>query len=433
MIIEYNGKSIAFGMQWKSRLSEGDVHRDARAAKSRYFWYADKAVYFGVLPELDAKRKLKLPLYSAAVALLHRFPDVPNLVMVLAIPKGDPVCPEGGFIVCGIHQSRPRSGYDVVLQTEVQVSELLKNFQHLCGTASFKLYGNVRLGGIEAATMDDVHKGAEQAAILRKTKSAMVNSMAFAAVGTVVISAAVYGYHTYSTYKKAEAHRLALASQKNSQQLYNEELAARRHDAIVLARDVHGMLAPLREMSFSIGGWALSKGTCTVQAEKIMACSFEYMRRPDSKGTYETFVAAAKGFDGVEFSGDTIKASKNFKSLPFAEQGKAIDAAKTQRDDVIEFGSNLQRLSQFGRSKRDEFQNFAIPPGAAAAELTTPPITVAAWEFTTPFRNMKHLATFPGYATVSQLVVTYTDKPAYEASQSLAMVTVTGKVFSKPN
>lgn len=434
MIIEHNGKRLAFGMNWKSRLSEGDVHGDARTAKSKYFWYADKAVYFGVLPEGEVKKKQKSPLYAGAVALLHRYPDVPNLVMVLAVPRGDTSYPEGGYIVCGIHQSRPRSGYDRVVQTEVEVSEMLKAFKILCGTPGFELYGDVKISGISPASMEDVQKGADQAALMRKTKSAIVNPLAFAAVGIVVIGAAGYGYNAYHKFKIAEAQRIAMAAKKNSQQMYDEELVARRLDGAVLAQGVTSALSPLREMAFSLGGWPLSKATCNLPAQRQMACTFDYVRPDGSKATYETFLAAARQqFDNVEFAGATIKASKVFKSMPFTDQGKAIDAAKTQRDEVIEFGSTLQRLERFGKQKRADFLPFAVPPGASAGELTSPPITAAAWEFTTPFRNMKELATFPGYATISEVAVTYTDKPAYTPDSSLAMVTVTGKIFSKPN
>jgi hypothetical protein len=425
MIFDVNGKRIAFGMQWKSRLSEGDVHRDARAAKSRYFWHADKSFYFGVLAEADSKQKLRAPLFSGAIALLHRFPDVPNLMLVLEIPAG-------GFIVCGIHQGRPRQGSDTIVQTQVEVSEKLQEFKLLCGIQSFKLFGDVHIGGIEPATMDDVFAGADHAAQLRKTKSALVNPLAFLAFGAVVAGAGGYAWHTYSAYKHAEVQRKAMALQKNSQQLYTEELATRRHDAVILAKDVQGALTPLREMGYSMGGWTLRKATCNMTPDKKMACVFEYARRPASKATFETFNAVAKEFDNLEFAGEAIKATKYIKSLKFVEQGKAIDAAKTQREAVIQFGSVLQRIDNLGKAKRDEFKPFALPPGANAAELTSPPVTVASWEFASPFRNIERIAAFPEYATISQLVVIYADKPIYKLDQSIVMVSVLGRVFSKP-
>ena len=165
-----------------------------------------------------------------------------------------------------------------------------------------------------------------------------------------------------------------------------------------------------------------------------MACTFDYTRRPQTKATYETFLAAAvKDFDSVEFVGETINATKVFTGLAFTDQGKAIDAGKGQREETIEFGTDLQLIEHLGKTKRDQFQPFAVPPTANVAELTAPPVMVAGWEFMGPFRNLKHFASFPQYATISQLSVTYTDKPSYEQAQSLAMVTVSGKIFSKPN
>lgn len=434
MIIEHDGKRIAFGMNWKSRLNEGDLHGDARVAKSKYFWYADKAVFFGTLTEEQDKKKQKSPIYAGAVALLQRYPDVPNFVMVLAVPEDDTNYPDGGYIVSGIQQSRPRSGFDKIVKTEVEVSELLKAFSVICGGQGFKLYGDVKITGINAASMDDVHKGADQTALMRKTKSALVNPIAFGAVAGVLIVAVSVGYNEYRKYKKVQAQQIAMAAQKNSQQLYDEELVARRLDGAVLAKNVGTLLAPLREMTYSLGGWPLSIAACQLSAQRAMVCAFDYTRPEGSKATYETFMAAAgKQFDNVEFANGAIKAAKTFKSTPFTEQGKAIDAAKTQRDEVIQFGSTLQRLDRHGKHKREEFQPFAIPPGASAGELTSPPITVASWEMTTPFRNMKQLAAFPDYATVTQVEVAYTGRPAYELDSSLAMVKVTGKIFSKPN
>jgi hypothetical protein len=433
MITIVNGKRIAFGLQWKSSLSEGDLHREARAAKARFFWNAEKAVYYGLMSEADSKLKPKGPIYSGAIALLHRFPDVPNFVMVLVVPEGSPELPKGGFIVCGIHHSRPRADFDTVVETQDEVTSLLKKFQHLCQSESFTLYGNARIGGIEAASMEDVLKGIDPTAAMRKTKSAVVNPLVFVGAAAVIIGATSYGYKAYSDHKKAEAQRLAAASQKNSQQLYDEEIAARRKDGVILARDVPAALSEVRSMDFTIRGWALEKVTCNFPPEKQMVCMVEYKLRQGSKGTYETFVAAAPGLENLEFVGEKIKGTKVIKTAPFVDLGKAIDSARPQRDEVIEFASGLQRIRHLGEPKLMQFEPFGVPPGASVGELTTPPLTSASWTFGGPARNAKHLVTFPEYAIVSQFVMTFNDQPRYEAKQSIAMLTVQGKIYSKPN
>lgn len=432
MIIEHNGKKLAFGLNWRSRVSEGDVHGDARAAKSKYFWYADNAVYFGTLPEGENKKGLRSPLYAGAVALLHRYPDVPNLAMVLQIPESNPDYPDGAYIVCCVHQSRPHSGYDKVIASKEEVTETLIAFKTLCGSSGFEFYGDVQLSGITAATFDDLHSGADQTALMRKTKSAIINPLVACLSLAIVISAGAFGYNAYSNFKKAEAQRIALATQKNAQQRYDEELAARRLDATVLAKDMDKVLKPLRQMAFSLGGWPLRKSTCNLTSDRNMVCLFEYVRPERSKATYETFLAAAATqFDNVEFAGRVIKASKTHKAIPFTDLGTVIDAAKPQRGEIIEFVSILQRLERQGKHKRDEFEPIALPPGVTTGELTSPPVTAANWEFVSPLRNMKELTAFPGYATISQLTVTHTDQPAYEHDLSLVMVTATGKIFSK--
>ena len=426
MIIDVNGKRIVFEMLWHPRLSEGDVHRDARAAKSPFLWHADKAFYYGVLNENDSKEKLKAPLYAGAVALMHRWQDVSNLVLVLEAP-------EVGFIVCAIHQGRPKSGMDRILATQVEVAEVLADFKSVCGSQGFKLYGDIKLPGMDLVTMEDIVASLDSSSQLRRVKSALINPLAFIATGTVVILGAAYAYHTYEHYRAVEAQKKAMAAQKNSQQLYNEELAARRADTTINASALSEMVNPIRELTLSIGGWNLQKVTCNVPAQKQIVCTFDYSRGNATSATYSSFVNTAKDFDTIEFAGENINATKILKSFPFIEQGKAIDAAKSQRDETIEFGSKLQRLSSMGKSKVEPHTPYGVPPAANVAELTTPPIGSAKWEFAGPLRSAKEFRDTPEYATISKIVVNFSDKPAYEVGHSMAMMTVSGNIFSKPN
>lgn len=427
MIFDVSGKRIVFGMLWETRLSDGDVHAKARAAKSPYVWAQEKAFFYGVLNDSDRKEKLRKPLYSGAIVLQHHFPDVANVMLVLEIPGG-------GYIACGLHQGRPRNGCDVVAKDRAELDLLLSEFKKLCGIASFKIYGDVHIGGIEPETMENIVNSIDPSAQLRRVKSALVNPLAFAAGGTVIVLAASYGMHWYSEYRHAEAQRLAMAAQKSSQSIYNEELSARRMDAVLHARSIGEMLAPIRGLARSIGGWPFGKATCNVTVEKQVVCSYEYTRSEESHATNKTFVdAAGKAFDSIEMAGNTITAVKAYKAVPFIEQGKAIDAARTRREETIEFGSSLQRLSTLGKPKLDDHLPFALPPTAIAGELTSPPVGAAKWEFSGPVRSLKGLKDFPDYATISHVVVTFTDKPSYDLKQSMGMATVSGMIFSKPN
>jgi hypothetical protein len=427
MIFDVSGKRMVFGMEWGALLSEADVHSLAREAKSPYVWTQDKAFYYGVLNATDRQEKLRTPMYSGAIVLHHRYHEVPNLMLALEVP-------DGTFIACGIHQSRPRSGFDMIVPDQAALEALIKKFKELCKGDSFKLIGDAKIPGIERVTMADIVEGVDSTAQLRRVKSALVNPLAAIAVGSAVIIGGGYLWHMYSVYRTAEAQRIAMAAQKSSQTLYTEELAARRNDAALQAQSVAAIITPIRAMRPSLGDWPLSKATCNVSIEKMFVCTFEYTRREQSAATYKTFVdAAGKTFDSTEFSGNVAKGTKQYKSPALVTQAKALDAAKVQRDETVEFGSELQRLAKFGKAKLEEHQPFAVPANAVVGELTAPPVGAANWEFAGPIRSLKGFAAFPSYATISKVVVIFGDKPAYGMQESIGMATVSGRIFSKPN
>jgi hypothetical protein len=427
MIYQVNGKNIVFGMQWKSMLSQIHVHKEARAAKSPYLWHAEKAFYYGLLGEPDQKGKLKTPMFAGAIALLHRFPDTPNMMLVLGVELG-------GYIVCGVHQGRPRDRMDIVVEDETAVSRLIQEFSDLCGTEAFVLYGDVEIEGIRPTTLEEIAEAADASVQLRKVQSALVSPL-YLMVGVVaVVAIGSYGYTSYSHYRLVEAQKKAAAAQKNSQQMYTDELAARRADVALSAAAASKLLVPFRGLSMSVGGWDLGAASCSPSQMKQVVCDFEYRRGAQHQATFKTFLdSAGKSFDNVDFGDDKIKATRAFKDMTFATVGNAIDGGKKERDEVIEFGSTLQRLSGLGKHSRQSFAPFALPAGANLAELTLPPVSAATWEFNTPLRSLDALETFPAYATVSKIEIVIDKSPKYEMNQSMAMAKVSGTVYTKPN
>lgn len=430
MILTANKKSLVFGMDWRILLGEGDVHKEARKTKSPYLWTGSKAPFYGVLGADDiGKKRQKPPLYSGAIALLNKFPDVPNILLCLAVPEG-----EGeGFIVCGIHQRRPKKEFDLIVQRPMQVVEKLTEFEKICGQQGFKLYGDlIQITNIQPTTLTDLAAAADNASQLYKVKSALVNPAVAVISGTVIVAASWYGIHSFMKFRAAEAQRKAAAAQKGAQELYNEELATRRNDAALVARSVPQVIEPLTNMSASVGGWPLARAECTVPVAKELVCIFDYTRKEESRATYKTFADAAAGFDNVEYGDNKITAAKTFKPAELLTHEKPIDAGKPQRDERIQFGTVLQTYSHFGKTRFEAYTPFAVPSGTNIAELVTPPVGAAKWEWIAPLRSVKDLANFPAYATVSKIVIVYTDKPNYDMKQSFAMATISGTVFSKP-
>ncbi len=427
MIFVVNKKKLVFGMQWKVMLSAGQVHREARAAKSQHLWHAEKSFYYGLLGSADQKQTLKGSIHSGAIAFLHKFPDVANMVLVLEAP-------EGGYIVCGIHQGRPRDQCDVVVETEAGVKNLLVQFESLCGDAGFKLFGDVQLPGIREVSLEDIAAAVDSSTQLRKAKNAFVSPLALTLGAIVVVAAGSYGFNAYSKYRNAEQQKKNLAKQKTPQQLYDEELASRRGDIALSARSAVAMLPALRSMTMVLGGWKLAGAVCNAVPTKQVVCVFTYERTDDSRATYAAFNASAgKKFESVDFVGDKINATKAFKDIPFTTVGAAVDAGRDQKSEVVEFGSILQSLSNFGKHTRKEFTPFALPLGTNLAELTRPPVNVATWEFNGPLRSFSALSEFPAYATVNKIELTVTSSPRYEMSQSLAMIKLAGTNYSKSN
>jgi hypothetical protein len=430
VVIEVGGKRLVFGLEWKVLLGEGDVHRDARKIQAPYLWTAEKSPFVGFVHRPDRKQKLKEPMYAGAIALLNRYPDTPNVLFIAEVP-------DVGYVICGFHQRRPKEGFDLVLPLTrtAKIGEILHTFGKICGDQDFLLYGNVgSILNISRASLEDLVKGADNGAQVRKVKSALINP-AFAAVSiTVVVAVGWWGIHTYTKYRDAERQRNAMAAQKNSQQLYTEELNARRSDAALPAKAITRALAPIGAMYSDLGGWGISHAECTVAVEKQLSCTFKFTRALTSSATNLSFAAAAKGmFDSVTYGQTETTATKAIKLPDFVVRGAVIDTGKTQDEENLEFGSALQRCSRIGKANVQPFQPYAVPAGVNIAELTSPPIGTAEWDWNAPFRAMKALADFPDYVTISKITIDFTRKPSYDMHQSMAMVTVAGNIFTKPN
>lgn len=429
MIVTVNEKRLVFGMTWLPVLSRVQVHKEARSAKSPFLWHAEKSFFYGLLGPDDRTGKFKQPLYSGAIALQHMFYEHPNVLLALRSPDGD------GYIVCGIHQSRPRDRTDIFVQTDNEVGKIIDEFTELCGSEGFHFVGDVPLMGIHPLSIEELADSADQVAHLDKAKSTLVNpitiGMMVIAVGFGISTARTY----YIQYRNAEIAKKAAAQQKNAQQLYDEELARRRAEVAIDPASVVGAMAWIRALSLSNGGWDLTKVTCNAAQSKEMACALDYARSNYRQATNKTFLdKAGKFFNTVEFSEDSkrITATATIKALPFTTTGAMIDAAKNGRETMIEFGSMLQGFTNIGDQKLTPFKPFALPAAANVGELTKPPIMFAGWEFNGPLRSLDTLNAFPKYLAVKQFTLVISPTAKFELNQSFVTLNVSGDAFAKP-
>lgn len=427
MIINIEGKNLAFGMRWKVLVSGGSAHKEARDAKSSLMWNDGRSINLGLLSEEDNVVKQKQPIYAGAIALARAYPEEPNILFVSPLPESE------GYLVCGIRQGRPRPNFDVVNIDELEVNRLLGDFISICGGDTFLLLGDAPLTGINDFSLTQLGNAADHRSQLKKVSGFIaINPIKLLAV-VAVLSAVVIGGRTYIEHRKLEKQRAAALAKKSAQDLYVESIAVKRTLPVVMASDMNSWLRWTRGIPVSIGGWKFTVATCNVTDSKKVACQLDYERGTSVAATNRTFLERApKYFDGIDFdrSGKLIHATTTIPEAKFSLTGDAINSAKKQREEVIEFGSILQSLTDFGDQKLLNFDPFGVPDGVTADQLTQMPVLAAKWEFRSPMLGLEALEKFPKYVTVNQLVLTANSSPEYEYNKSLAKIVLTGTVFS---
>jgi hypothetical protein len=433
MIIEIDGKKLVFGMQWRSMLSQVDVHKEAREARSPYLWHSDKSVYYGFLDPADRKKKehLKQPLYSAAVALIHLHSDVKNFIAVLKLDD------ELGYAVCAVHQGRPRDGLDLVITDEVEVANVVAQFRQFCGNEPYMVFGDTEIADYAAEmSIQDLVDSLEASAQLKGTKSGLVNPVVITLTALCVGVGGVHGYRMYADYAAKRQQALSQQAEKTSQQLYLGELETRRADAALPIAAAGSLLTSIRTWPLRPGGWNLLRLECSVMLEKKLGCSLTLTRDPKNKvATYKTLVAAlGKEFEAIEFvDTNNVKASTSITGLPLATTGSVVDKAIEWKKEQIEFGSMIQGLSRHGEGSLKAFGPFALPPGMNVDQIETPPSMVAPWTFKAPLRVLPALAAAPAYATLTKIVVDFSKDQTFDVEKSFATMTVDGNLYAKPN
>jgi hypothetical protein len=432
MIFNISGKNIAFGMQWKAILSKVNVHRVARIAKSPLFWQAEKAVYYGLLGSTDKKTKLKGPVYSGAAALIHAYHTAEgsaNILLILQMPD------DGGFVVCGIHQGRPKDGCDVVVRSSEQVEAVIERFTAICGQSPFLLIGNVELAGISSISLEEFADDVEASAQLRKASN---SNVLLPACAIAVVAAAYGASHFYGEFVKVRKKKLAaMASQfkKSSQQLYLEEIAARRLDAALPVDSVGPIVQWVRAQDLSGGGWRMKQISCKPAPPKQLACVFAFERGASPRASYKTFLDwAHERFDTVSFDEGSsgITATAQVKGLPFTTLGAVFDAAKAEREERIELGSRLQVAGEYAAKHTfGKFSPYGIAAGMEAGALAPPLFASADWSLDAPVRRLSEIGKLPPYLVLKSIDFTFTTTPGFLEKSSFAHFSAAGTTFAK--
>ncbi len=429
MLIEFENCDVAFGMQWKPLLSKGSAHTQAREAKRSYLWTHEGEHYFGLLSEEDSKVRHKKPLYSGAIQIKKAYPDAINLLAVFAID-------DKHFLICGLHQKRPRDGFDTVVAGAHEAGKVIDAFRVLCKGELFTLVGDANMQAMEAADLGNILTSHfSHDALLMKTKATNVKRVAMiVGVGVVLYGLILAGDQVYQRHKAANAE-IAEKNKKTPQQRYSDALYAINTQPIWLFKDIGFYVDAVGELSHTIGGWLLSNAECT-RAGDALNCDLTYERSASKLATNQSFVDDLDGVDlaKVDFGGDGrhIYVKKQISHLPVVQTGKVIDAAKTPKIETIEFGSKLQQLTNMGKQDVLAYLPFGVPAGVDVTQLQTPPVMSAKVEMNLPLRALKLADTFPGYVSVDAINLTVGKTPIGATNNSSLKVTLRGQVFAKP-
>lgn len=110
MIIDVNGKKIAFGLAWKRLVGGGTPEAKAvakaREVKSALIWTDEEALQVGLIPSSDLTEKeaaaLNVPVYAAAKVLSRIQGLKRNVLLVLNSPSKS-----GSFILIALYKGSP--------------------------------------------------------------------------------------------------------------------------------------------------------------------------------------------------------------------------------------------------------------------------------------------------------------------------------------
>lgn len=442
MILDIDDKKVAFGMRWETLLDAGSPHKLAKKKGSQLMWYDKPTSHtvVGLLAERETLPKSRKEIYSGAMMLANLFKDDANVLMICAIPPeaeivgGEPTAHSGEqrYVVCGLYEHWPSRNFDVANVTSQEVSRLHSEFVAMC--SRFTLVGNVPYENITPLDIYGLVESATPDSLLKSVRGITVDPKKAIAL-TVVIAGGFFGTRYYLDYTKQQKLLEASRAERSSQDIYSEVMARKRNAGGLAARDIGPLVDWIRDQSTNVGGWKLKRIACNVQESRKVICAADYQRSPLILANNESFLKYTTVPPGsVSFDINAVQvhtATAIDAKITFTKLGSAMDAAKTQRDQIVNFGAELQRLTVFGETKLTDYSVYALPTGINANQLSRP-VMAATWAVSGPLRITEALRTFPANVMVQKFVVSIENLATdYKLANSFARISVDGIIFSK--
>jgi hypothetical protein len=432
MIIEVNGKKLAFGMAWKTLVGGGvpeamAVAR-ARADKSPLIWTDAETFQVGLLPAADMTEKevssLNAPVFAAALAL-GKIPDLKkNVLMVLNNPKTP-----GTFILIGLRKGKPHGKFDLAGITGEVLQQKITEFRDLLKGDEFNLLGDVRgLEGIYHTPINVLGEFADAACALHRPKS-QVPYRKFGVVAGIVLSCFLIAkVGAPMAMKKWREHHQT--KQPDPQKNYDAALANTRMEPALPATELGSWYGWFRKLPWDIGGWNLSTASCSFTPSGAMFCALDY-KRAITQATNKTFLDALPQMweHSYRLGDDVAHIQTQAPVGHIVRVGQFLEHAPTQNDVSINFKSQLQSYQVAGTFKLSAPTLFGAT-GIDPSQLRNTYFAMP-WLMDGPVRNFELLAKFPSYAIVSSINITVNSQPQGAIDNSMFKATVKGQVLVK--
>ncbi|CAB3767558.1 hypothetical protein [Paraburkholderia humisilvae] len=432
MIIDVNGKKIAFGLSWKSLVGGGNPESmavaRARTDKSALIWTDAESFQVGLLPAGDLTEKeassLSEPIYAAA-RILGRIKGLKkNVLMALTHPGSART-----FILVGIHKGKPKDRFDLVDISGEVLSQKIAEYRELLRNEPFDLIGDIRaLDGIYPTPIDLFAENVDEYSALHRPKSQVPVRKVGIAVAIVLgcfLIAKVGG--PVAMKKWREHHQRQMP---DPQKLYDDAINEVRTNAVLPATELAPWYGWFRSLPWDIGGWNLSAVSCSFTPSGAMFCALDY-KRALVQATYKTFMAAlpTQWAHSYRLDQDVVHIQTQSPIGRVSRVAQFLDSAPTANDVTYNFQSQLQSYQVTGKYTLSPFTLFGADGIDPSALRNT--YRAAAWSMDGPMRNFQLLAKFPPYAIVSGINVQVQSDPQSSIDNSMFKATVKGQVLVK--
>lgn len=431
MIVESNGKALAFGLRWQAIIGGQAPGAKARELGSAWFWSDPTGEYVGGLPAgVAVPRKARM--YAAAQALRRARPGTGSLLAILKLPDQ-----YEGYAVIGLIRGRPRAGFDRERVEEEELADVVSNFLAATGDEGFALLGDAPLPDIHALTLAEVADAADESCVLRKVPR-RVNTATLGLTALLIVIA-VAGVRYYQEYRE---HQLALErerAQKSPVQLYAAAMAAAALVPVAKVTDLDDWFDWVTGLPREVGGWYFRTADCeSVPDTQKLSCTLSFARSDLPLVTNQTFLDAmppewpdaSVSFDP---SGKRIRVSVD-RAIHMQPTSTILNAMPDARTVEVVFRSQLQSLERVAKGSGTfygDLQIFGLPSGVSAGDVPSP-VFSAKWDFAGPARDLEAVRTFPPYLSVEHVVFSYAESATlHDLETSVGTVDISGQLFAK--